>query len=40
MKDFRDLLSSDPDIKHLLEELRNDVQNFAVKFPMPGFDDH
>lgn len=40
MKDFRDILNSDPDIKCQLQELRNDVHNFALKFPMPGFDDH
>jgi glycine hydroxymethyltransferase len=40
MKDFKDVLSSDPDIKHKLQELKNDVHNFALKFPMPGFDDH
>ncbi|PNF20951.1 Serine hydroxymethyltransferase, mitochondrial [Cryptotermes secundus] len=40
MKDFREILNSDPDIKCQLQELRNDVHSFALKFPMPGFDDH
>jgi hypothetical protein len=40
IKDFRDVLNSDPDIKFQLQKLRNDVHNFALKFPMPGFDDH
>lgn len=40
MKDFKDVLSSDPDIKQQLQELKNDVHNFSLKFPMPGFEDH
>jgi hypothetical protein len=40
MKDFREVLNSVPDIKCELQELRNDVHNFALKFPMPGFDDN
>lgn len=40
IKDFREVLGSDSEIRSMLDELRKDVHEFALKFPMPGFDDH
>ncbi|XP_069703635.1 serine hydroxymethyltransferase, mitochondrial-like isoform X1 [Periplaneta americana] len=40
LKDFKHVISNDQDILRQLEKLREDVHNFVIQFPMPGFDDH
>lgn len=39
MKDFKDAIVSDPKITGQIEDLRKQVKEFALKFPMPGFDE-
>lgn len=40
IKDFHKFLNTDPEIKKQLSTLKQDVNSFASKFPMPGFEDH
>jgi hypothetical protein len=40
VKDFKDFLDGDAETKKKLEALKADVNQFATKFPMPGFEDH
>lgn len=40
MKDFKAFLNTDPSTRKAIEQLKLDVQIYASKFPMPGFDDH
>lgn len=40
VKDFKDFLESDAETVKKLEALKADVNEFATKFPMPGFEDH
>lgn len=40
LKDFKEHLDKDPDTIRDLETLKKEVEGFASKFPMPGFDDH
>ncbi|XP_065333030.1 serine hydroxymethyltransferase, mitochondrial isoform X1 [Cloeon dipterum] len=40
VKDFKDFLDSDADTIKQLETLKAEVNEFATKFPMPGFEDH
>lgn len=38
--DFEATVHSDPEIKDKIAALQNQVNEFAMAFPMPGFDDH
>jgi len=40
LKDFKEFLENDEDIKQKMAALKKEVNNFAIQFPMPGFDDH
>ncbi|KAK7790681.1 hypothetical protein R5R35_008202 [Gryllus longicercus] len=40
LKDFKEFLNTDSETKVKLTKLKQDVNEFAKKFPMPGFDDH
>lgn len=39
LKDFKERMS-EADIKAKIGELKEKVENFAVKYPMPGLDDY
>ncbi len=39
LKDFKEKMS-DAEFKSKLHELKEKVENFAVQYPMPGFDDY
>lgn len=39
LKDFKAKVENDEVIKAKVAQLRSEVQEFAVAFPMPGFDD-
>ena len=39
LKEFKAKLVSDEDAKAKIQTLRTEVENFAVKFPLPGFED-
>lgn len=38
--DFKATLENDADIKSKIEGLQKKVNEFSLRFPMPGFDDH
>ena len=40
IKEFNALVGADAEINAKCDDLRAEVQEFALKFPMPGFDDH
>jgi len=40
IKEFNALVAADAEINAKCDDLRAEVQEFALKFPMPGFDDH
>ncbi len=40
LKDFKEFVDSDADINQRCDELRKEVNEFALSFPMPGHDDH
>ena len=40
LKDFKEYLEKNDDVKSKMASLKNDVNKFALSFPMPGFDDH
>ncbi len=39
LKDFKEFLNEDKDTIQKLADLREKVETFAIKFPMPGFDE-
>jgi len=39
LKDFKIKLEEDVDAKKKLAALRSEVEEFALSFPMPGYDD-
>lgn len=39
LKEFKEKLASEPVFKERLAQLRNEVEQFAGQFPMPGFED-
>jgi len=40
LKDFKALILTDPEVRKKISQLRTKVNQFASKFPIPGFDDH
>lgn len=40
LKDYKDYLESNDEIKAKMAVLKNEVNQFSIKFPMPGFEDH
>lgn len=40
IKDFFALCSSDAEVQLMIATLKKEVNEFALQFPMPGFDDH
>lgn len=40
LKDYKEFLETDPGVKEKMASLKKEVNAFALKFPMPGFDDH
>ncbi|TRY75639.1 hypothetical protein TCAL_04503 [Tigriopus californicus] len=40
LKDFAQFVESDPGIVQACQELKREVNEFALKFPMPGFEHH
>ena len=40
LKDFKEVLDTDPEVGARCEELRTRVSEFASKYPMPGHEDH
>ena len=40
LKDYKDYLEKNEDIKAKMAALKTEVNQFAIQFPMPGFDDH
>lgn len=40
VKAFFKYLENDAEVKGKIEDLRKRVEEFALKFPIPGFDDH
>lgn len=40
LKDFKEYLDNNEEVKAQMASLKNDVNKFALQFPMPGFDDH
>ena len=40
LKDFTAFIATDPEINAKCDALRSEVNNFALKYPMPGFDGH
>lgn len=40
VKEFKAFLETDEDVKKNMKLLRKDVEDFASKFPMPGYSDH
>ncbi|KAB7494179.1 Serine hydroxymethyltransferase, mitochondrial [Armadillidium nasatum] len=40
LRDFKKIVESDAEIGEKMKILQVDVNNFALKFPMPGFSDH
>jgi glycine hydroxymethyltransferase len=39
LKDFKAKVDEDPDVRAKIKALKNRVEDFAVTFPMPGFDE-
>lgn len=39
LKEFREAVVSNEDIKAQIDQVRADVESFASQFPMPGLDD-
>ena len=39
IREFKAKVSADAEVKAKLQVLKNDVEEFAVKFPLPGHDD-
>lgn len=40
LADFKQLLEENADIKNKVETLRNEIQAYSEKFPMPGYPDY
>jgi glycine hydroxymethyltransferase len=40
LKDFKEFLEKDEKTIEQLKNLRQEVEAFSSKFPMPGFDEH
>ena len=40
LKDFKEVLETDPTVTEQCAELKSRVNQFASQFPMPGHDDH
>merc|ERR1712037_780437 len=40
VKDYVGFLATDPEINAKCQALKNEVNEFALKYPMPGFDGH
>ena len=40
LTDFKNVLKNDSDFKNRMQALQKEVNDFALKYPMPGFDDH
>ena len=40
LKDYKDFLANDEAIKAKMATLKSEVNQFAIQFSMPGFDDH
>ncbi|XP_049782043.1 serine hydroxymethyltransferase, mitochondrial-like [Schistocerca cancellata] len=40
IKDFKLCMTNDADISLKIQQLKEEVCNFALSYPMPGFDDH
>ena len=40
VKDYVGFLATDPEINEKCQALKNEVNEFALKYPMPGFDGH
>ena len=39
LKDFKAKLANDEAARAQIKQIRAEVEEFAIKFPMPGFDD-
>ena len=39
LREFKEKIASDDDIKSKIAAIREGVETFALKFPMPGHDD-
>ena len=40
LKDYKDYLEQNDEVKDKMGALKKEVNQFALQFPMPGFDDH
>lgn len=40
LKEFKDKLNTDPIFQSKIKVIRHEVEEFAAKFPMPGYDDY
>lgn len=40
LPDFKAALESEPEFQEKVKTLQAEVNEFALKYPMPGFDDH
>lgn len=40
IKDFENALKTNKEFVSKIESLKSEVQEYAEKFPMPGFEDH
>jgi len=40
LKDFKEFLQNDAETIEKMNAVKKEIQSFASKFPMPGFDDH
>ena len=40
LKEYTDMIATDPDINAKCSQLRGEINEFALKYPMPGFDGH
>ena len=40
VKDYVGFLATDPEINEKCQALKDEVNEFALKYPMPGFDGH
>lgn len=40
LKDYKEYLENNQEVIAKMAALKKDVNQFALQFPMPGFDDH
>lgn len=40
LKEFKETLTKNPEFQSKLQNLRSSVEEFASKYPMPGYDDY